>query len=126
MDCKHADKDNPLPNFPPRHYQITQDAFRVSSITFDTDGDGLLDLIEAPRFSSPTDYRNQGIEDLDGASQLSSLTTLDLTGNQITSIDAGDIQGPSSLKAVDLSDKPITELNFISSQFAKLRNVFLG
>jgi hypothetical protein len=48
----------------------------------DTDGDGLLDLIDVPGFdpsaSGDVDYSSVGIEDLDGANLLTNATGLSL------------------------------------------------
>ena len=65
----------------------------------DTDGDGLLDAVDVNGFirqQGTVRMNERGLEDLDGLSQvpnlpsLDSITGLDLSGNSITSIEAGD------------------------------------
>src|SRR6056297_333875 len=72
----------------------------------DTDGDGLLDLIDVPGFnpnqSGAAQFTNRGIEDLDGANQLANLQTLHLWENQITSIEEGDFAGLENLRTLSL------------------------
>ena len=58
----------------------------------DTDGDGLLDLMDHPGFNpnarGTVSYRHHGIQDLDGANQLINAISLDLLRNQITSLES--------------------------------------
>ena len=66
----------------------------------DSDSDGLLDLIDSPRFDTSAietlNAASAGIEDLDGASQLSpEVIVLNLGANQIASVEAGDFAGLS-------------------------------
>ena len=72
----------------------------------DTDGDGLLDLIDVPGFnpnaSGDVYFNGRSIQDLDGANLLTNATTLYLNGNQITSLENGDFQGLSNLQALYL------------------------
>ena len=72
----------------------------------DTDGDGLLDLIDVPGFdpnaSGGVEFFGLGIQDLDGANLLTNATSLDLWVNQITSIEQGDFQGLSNLQGLFL------------------------
>ena len=60
----------------------------------DTDGDGLLDLMDVEGFDSSAngrvEYGELYIQDLDGASQLSNVTVLRLPKNLIASIENGD------------------------------------
>ena len=60
----------------------------------DTDGDGLLDLLDGPGFdpdaSGTGEFSWLTIQDLDGANLLTNLETLWLSYNQITSIESGD------------------------------------
>lgn len=65
----------------------------------DTDGDGLLDLLDVPGFPRWTLYSCNfysgqsvcNIQDLDGANQLTYLTHLSFEGNQIASVEAGGL-----------------------------------
>ena len=57
----------------------------------DTDGDGLLDLMDVPGFNpnaSEVYYVRKRIQDLDGAGQLTNAIWLDLYGNQIRSLES--------------------------------------
>ena len=80
----------------------------------DTDGDGLLDLIDVPGFnpnaSGYVQFNGRSIQDLDGANLLSNATELDLIFNQITSIENGDFQGLSNLQALSLGINQITSV----------------
>jgi Leucine-rich repeat (LRR) protein len=80
----------------------------------DTDGDGLLDLIDVPGFnpnaSGEVDFVNRGIQDLDGAKLLTNATRLNLRTNQITSIETGDFQGLNDLQTLSLGSNPITSI----------------
>ena len=77
------------------------------AIAVDTDGDGLLDLMDVhgfdPSASGTGSFRDCGIQDLDGASQLTNLQWLHLYGNQITSIESGDFDGLTNLQTLDLT-----------------------
>ena len=79
----------------------------ASAQAFVNDNDGLLDVGEAPGFPADPmaatgelslDYR--GIQDLDGTSLLTNLQTLDLSYNDITSIEAGDFDGLTNLQSL--------------------------
>ncbi len=104
----------------------------------DTDGDGLLDLIDVNGFDASlageVRFQASMIEDLDGMSQLtnaahiflsrnriasiergdlaglSNLQTLDLRGNQISSIENMAFDGPSNLRTLNLSDNQLTSI----------------
>jgi Leucine-rich repeat (LRR) protein len=80
----------------------------------DTDGDGLLDFIDVPGLnpnaSGHVDLSRRGIQDLDGATFLTSLQSLDLHSNQITSLENGDFDGLGNLKWLDLSGNQITSI----------------
>ena len=96
----------------------------------DTDGDGLLDLLDVPGFnpsaSGEVNFNQRGIEDLDGANLLINLRTLDLgyvpfTGNQITSIERGDFEGLTNLQTLRLGANQITSIE--SGAFEGLANL---
>jgi Leucine-rich repeat (LRR) protein len=93
----------------------------------DTDGDGLLDLIDVPGFnpnaSGDVDFSNRGIQDLDGANLLTNATMLFLGGNQITSIENGDFQGLSNLHYLFVGRNPITSVE--RGDFQGLNNLQL-
>lgn len=81
----------------------------------DTDGDGLLDLIDVPGFDSsasgPARYNHRGIQDLDGANLLTNGNDrIELIGNEITGIEAGDFQHLNNLNTLHLSDNQITSI----------------
>jgi Leucine-rich repeat (LRR) protein len=91
----------------------------------DTDGDGLLDLIDVPGFnpnvSGEADFVNSGIQDLDGAKLLTNATGLNLRTNQITSIENGDFEGLNNLQTLFLGSNPIT--NIENGAFQGLNNL---
>lgn len=84
----------------------------------DTDGDGLLDLMDLdgadcrfdPHISGTAAFEECGIQDLDGASELSNVQELDVFGNQITSIESGDFDGLNNLEYLFLSDNQIASI----------------
>ena len=80
----------------------------------DTDGDGLLDLIDVPGFDPNQTgrgyYNSLGIQDLDGANLLVNLESLSLSNNEITSIESGDFYGLTNLVSLFLSNNPITSI----------------
>jgi len=69
----------------------------------DTDGDGLLDLVDTPGFdpaaTGDIDYCCRHIQDLDGANLLVDATTISLSGNQIANIENGDFEDLNSSSA---------------------------
>ena len=80
----------------------------------DTDGDGLLDLLDLPGFdpdsSQDIDFWRAGIQDLDGATLLVNTTNLSLEGNEISSIELGDFAGLGNLQTLDLADNRISRI----------------
>ena len=70
----------------------------------DTDGDGLLDLIDVPGFDPGATgegrFVSKRIEDLDGANLLTNLRDLNLNSNRITSIERGDFDGLTNLQSL--------------------------
>lgn len=85
-----------------------------SVIAQDSDGDGLLDLLDVSRYDTSVtgtlNVSSLGIQDLDGASQLSpELVVLNLGVNQITSIEEGDFAG-LNLEQVLLFNNQITQI----------------
>ena len=91
----------------------------------DTDGDGLLDLIDVagfnPNASGDVVFQDRRIQDLDGANLLANATSLYLGDNQITSLESGDFQGLSNLQSLDLQGNQITSLE--SGDFQGLSNL---
>ena len=80
----------------------------------DTDGDGLLDLIDAPRFDPNATgwftFFNDGIQDLDGAALLTELQSLSLGVNEISGVERGDFVGLSNLLKLSLDNNLISSL----------------
>jgi hypothetical protein len=80
----------------------------------DVDGDGLLDLVDVaefdPRASGLVSYSSSGIQDLDGANQLTSALRLFVNDNQITSIENGDFEGLINLEELFLGTNQITRI----------------
>ncbi len=97
----------------------------TQAMAADTDGDGLLDLIDVPGFdvslSGDASFLRQNIEDLDGANLLANVRFLNLTGNQITSMERGDFDGLSNLRELWLHDNQITSVE--NGDFDGLNNV---
>lgn len=95
------------------------------AMTADTDGNGLLDLLDAPPFrpeaTETRSFGNLGIQDLDGADQLNNLTGLFLWKNEITGIERGDFHGLANLSEVRLDDNQIERLE--SNGFEGLSNL---
>jgi Leucine-rich repeat (LRR) protein len=93
----------------------------------DTDGDGLLDLIDVPGFNpnanGDVEFNRRGIQDLDGANLLINATGLALWENQITNLKNGDFQGLNNLQRLGLGDNPITNLE--NGAFRGLNNLQL-
>ncbi|MEZ6103803.1 MAG: leucine-rich repeat domain-containing protein [Pirellulaceae bacterium] len=96
----------------------------------DTDGDGLLDLIDVPGFDpnaiGDVIFAGFGIQDLDGVNLLTKATSLSLNGNQITSVESGDFDGLTNLLELDLANNQITSID--SGDFDgldNLQNLFL-
>lgn len=99
-------------------------------IAQDSDGDGLLDLLDAPRYdTSAIETLNMsalGIQDLDGASQLSpELVVLNLGANQITKVDEGDFAG-LNLEHIYFFNNQITEIEPRSFSGLNLRDLNLN
>lgn len=86
-------------------------AFASTALAFDTDGDGLLDVLDVPEFGlRRQSYRSLGIEDLDGANLLNREEWLDFDGNFITGIESGDFAGLSNLGRLHLTNNQITSI----------------
>ncbi|MCA9197592.1 MAG: leucine-rich repeat domain-containing protein [Planctomycetales bacterium] len=97
----------------------------VANGQVDTDGDGLLDLIDVPGFhpgiNIPAYFHGESIEDLDGASLLVNTIELVLARNKITSIENGDFAGLSNLDTLILRTNEITSIE--SGDFTGLSNL---
>ena len=87
---------------------------QCGALAADTDGDGLLDLLDVPGFDANArgqlNFADRGIEDLDGANLLTRAGELWLAGNQITSIESGDFTGLGNLTDLYLSGNQITSI----------------
>lgn len=87
--------------------------FSTSGVA-DTDGDGLLDLVDVPGFDpnvwGAKGYNDLGIQDLDGANLLTNVDGLYLRQNRVTSIESGDFEGVPQLQTLDISANRITRL----------------
>jgi len=85
-----------------------------ASLAQDTDGDGLLDLMDVPGFNplatGTLDFRGKGIQDLDGVNLLTRASRLDLSDNQITRIETGTFYQLPNLQLLNLSNNPIDGL----------------
>ncbi len=94
-------------------------------VAMDTDGDGLLDLLDVPGFdpnaSGTGDFAGWGIQDLDGANLLTNLHELHLNVNQITSLESGDFGALNNLQSLWLWDNQITSLE--NGDFGGLSNL---
>lgn len=100
---------------------------------FVNDNDGWLDVGERPdfpsnpasgsRFLSSIHFRGKGIEDLDGANLLTNLRgqRLNLSRNEIASVENGDFIGLENLAWLDLSRNLITSIE--SGDFLGLENL---
>ena len=87
--------------------------FPFSATAADTDGDGLLDLIDAPGFDPTAEsvfLGFKGIEDLDGVSQLVNASVIRLDSNAITRIEEGDFEGLSKLQELRLTGNQIMSI----------------
>ena len=93
----------------------------------DTDGDGLLDLLDVeefdPNLGGELRFSNDGIEDLDGANQLSKAINLYFYWNEISSVEVGDFEGLTNLQKLYLRRNQITHLD--AGAFATLANLQL-
>ena len=93
----------------------------------DTDGDGLLDLMDVPGFdpsaSSRVDsiFEDRGIENLDGADQLTNVQYLSMLCNQIRSIESGDFAGLDALQSIYLFGNEIASIEL--GAFSGLTNL---
>ena len=100
-------------------------ASMVSAGHVDTDGDGLLDLLDVHEFdpaaTEAVGFGGRRIEDLDGANQLTGVTKLFLHANQIHSIDEGDFRGLADLLELELSLNQISSIE--SGGFDGLANL---
>ena len=97
-------------------------------VAADTDGDGLLDLIDAPGFPEfPADATGNlsfslvDIQDLDGASLLTSLESLRIRSGGLTSIEASDFYRLENLIELTLATNAISSIE--SGAFADLSNL---
>lgn len=108
----------------------------VSALTFvsmaaaDSDLDGLLDLVDAPGFDplarERLSFTARGIEDLDGAAQLTQLQILGLGFNSIKSIERNDFKGLESLRYLYLFDNGIREIESYAFEGLNLRDLNLN
>ncbi|MEZ6102610.1 MAG: leucine-rich repeat domain-containing protein [Pirellulaceae bacterium] len=84
------------------------------AFAIDTDGDGLLDLMDVPGFdpnqSGALSFVGQGIQDLAGLSLLTNATNLDLSNNEIANIDSGDFNGLCNLRGLHLQNNRILSI----------------
>ena len=91
----------------------------------DTDGDGLLDVLDVDGFdpdaSDSANLDDKGIEDLDGVSQLTKASQINLNGNKLTVIDDGEFDGLTSLEELRLSGNQI--MNIERGDFDGLTNL---
>ena len=85
--------------------------------SFPNDNDGLLDVGEAPGFpaepavaTGELSFGRRNIQDLDGTRLLANLKELDLSGNDVTSIEPGDFEGLVSLQRLALRHNGITSI----------------
>lgn len=82
----------------------------------DSDGDGQLDLLDTPGFdvlarqANYSDRPSFGIQDLDGANQLTQATELHLAMNQIGNVEPGDFEGLDLLESLDLKNNQLATI----------------
>ena len=100
------------------------------AIAANTDGDGLLDILDLPGFDPHTNRGNfgfRGIEDLDGANQLGNVSLLFLSHNGIRAVEVGDFRGLSDLNILDLNSNLISNIERGAfSSLSRLRHLDLG
>lgn len=100
------------------------------TLAMDTDGDGLLDLLDASRYDPMTVgavvMSGQGIEDLDGASAYGDeVTEIHLGANLVQSIDVGDFTG-SSATVIQLWNNQISNIEPYAFEGVTLRDLNLN
>lgn len=95
---------------------------------FVDDGDGLLDVGEAPGFPADPAAATGGltldrrsIQDLDGTNLLTNLQSLGLEYNEVTSIETGDFGGLNNLQWLNLEHNKLTSIE--SGGFIGLTNL---
>lgn len=103
----------------------------TSSFAFaDSDLDGLLDLVDVggfdPDATERLSFTARGIEDLDGADQLTQLQILGLGFNAIESIDRDDFVGLDSLRYLYLFNNGIREIESYAFEGLNLRDLNLN
>ncbi|MCA9213959.1 MAG: leucine-rich repeat domain-containing protein [Planctomycetales bacterium] len=92
----------------------------------DTDGDGLLDFLDASGFDpilvrGDVSFADAGIQDLDGVNIVKYVTRLNLSGNLITSIESGDFDGLVNLRHLFLGRNQIASVE--DGDFQGLENL---
>ena len=91
----------------------------------DTDGDGLLDLLDVlgfdPSATGTIRFDQHLVEDLDGANLLTRAQSLQLRGNRIASVKSGDFDGLTNLQDLGLGDNRIASIE--SGAFRGLTNL---
>ena len=96
----------------------------ASAQQVDTDGDGLLDLLDVPGFAPSrfeAMYGRRSIQDLDGAAQFVRASYLDLAENEISGLEQGDFEGQDNLRTISLDDNQISSIE--GSAFDGLPNL---
>jgi len=86
----------------------------TSAQQVDTDGDGLLDLLDVPGFAPSrfeAMYGRRSIQDLDGATQFVRASYLDLAENEISGLEQGDFEGQDNLRTISLDDNQISSID---------------
>ena len=96
----------------------------------DTDGDGLLDVLDVEEFdpnaSGTLRLIGLGIQDLDGANLLTNLQELFLDINRIRSIESGDFDGLANLQDLTLNNNRIASIeNGVFEGMASLQGLAL-
>lgn len=88
----------------------------------DTDGDGLLDVLDATGFDAGSgELWFNGIEDLDGVNRLTKAKSLVFYDNFISSIESGDFAGLTNLQSLYLDANGIRSIE--NGDFAGLTNL---
>ena len=105
-------------------------SFTTLTFAADTDNDGLLDALDAPRYDTlatgTLNLSGLGIQDLDGVNALHpDLLALFLGGNQITKIDSGDFAGLNT-NTLQLFNNEISEIEPYAFSGLKLRDLNLN
>lgn len=100
------DCDNPTLTFPDQNFAA---ALLAHSPSIDTDADGKIGEMEAANFTGTLDVSNKGILSAAGIEAFTGMTGVNLSNNQIITL---DLSATASLTTVDVSDNSLTVFKF--------------